>query len=268
MGKRNKKEPKKKIKLRCEKGIPARVRGEAWKLLSKSTISQNPKRSQYSYQELLKSSPDSSDSDQILKDINRTFPKHILLMQKGGQNVLTNVLKSFAAHNTEVGYCQGMGFITALLLMYMEEEDAFWVLERLCSSYELSELWKPGLPGLVKSNYVLKALMSIYVPKIEAHFIKHDVMLDLFAPQWFMTLFLYNLPFTAVLRVWDIFLFEGYHFMYAVALALLKIHEEIILSCDFEGTVTLLHFNHNKNPVINIDIEELIQTANGFKEKS
>lgn len=33
----------------------------------------------------------------------------------------------------EVGYCQGMSQITALLLMYMNEEDAFWALVKLFS---------------------------------------------------------------------------------------------------------------------------------------
>lgn len=34
-------------------------------------------------------------------------------------------------YNTEVGYCQGMSQIAALLLMYMDEEDAFWMLHSL-----------------------------------------------------------------------------------------------------------------------------------------
>lgn len=33
----------------------------------------------------------------------------------------------------EVGYCQGMSQITALLLIYMNEEDAFWALVKLLS---------------------------------------------------------------------------------------------------------------------------------------
>ena len=33
-----------------------------------------------------------------------------------------NVLKAYSVFNKEIGYCQGMGFVTALLLMYLEEE--------------------------------------------------------------------------------------------------------------------------------------------------
>ena len=39
-------------------------------------------------------------------------------------------------YNTEVGYCQGMSQIAALLLMYLNEEDAFWALSALLSDKE------------------------------------------------------------------------------------------------------------------------------------
>jgi hypothetical protein len=32
------------------------------------------------------------------------------------------VLKAYSTYDTAVGYCQGMGFIAALLLMFMSEE--------------------------------------------------------------------------------------------------------------------------------------------------
>ncbi|MEQ2213333.1 hypothetical protein XENOCAPTIV_013148, partial [Xenoophorus captivus] len=38
-----------------------------------------------------------------------------------------------AERSSEVGYCQGMSQITALLLIYMNEEDAFWALVKLLS---------------------------------------------------------------------------------------------------------------------------------------
>lgn len=37
-------------------------------------------------------------------------------------------------YNQEVGYCQGMSQIAALLLMYLNEEDAFWALSALMST--------------------------------------------------------------------------------------------------------------------------------------
>lgn len=34
----------------------------------------------------------------------------------------------------EVSYCQGMSQIAAILLMYMNEEDAFWALSQLLTN--------------------------------------------------------------------------------------------------------------------------------------
>lgn len=39
--------------------------------------------------------------------------------------MLTNVLLAYSAYREDVGYCQGMGFITAMFLMYMTEEVCF-----------------------------------------------------------------------------------------------------------------------------------------------
>lgn len=46
----------------------------------------------------------------------------------------------------EVGYCQGMSQITALLLIYMNEEDAFWALVRLLSGHKHAMHGKIRLP--------------------------------------------------------------------------------------------------------------------------
>lgn len=39
-----------------------------------------------------------------------------------GQTALFNTLKAYSVYDKRVGYCQGMGFIIALLLLYMTEE--------------------------------------------------------------------------------------------------------------------------------------------------
>ena len=48
-----------------------------------------------------------------------------------GKDSLRNVLYAYANHDTDVGYTQGMGFIAALFLMLMTEDDAFYCLCKL-----------------------------------------------------------------------------------------------------------------------------------------
>ena len=48
------------------------------------------------------------------------------------QVMLFHVLAAYSVYNSEIGYCQGMSQIAALLLMYLnDEEDAFWGLSQL-----------------------------------------------------------------------------------------------------------------------------------------
>ena len=54
-----------------------------------------------------------------------------LLLSIFRQQQLFHVLAAYSMYNTEVGYCQGMSQIAALLLMYMNEEDAFWGMSAL-----------------------------------------------------------------------------------------------------------------------------------------
>ena len=42
------------------------------------------------------------------------------------QQALFHVLAAYSMYNTEVGYCQGMSEIAALLLMYLNEEVCWY----------------------------------------------------------------------------------------------------------------------------------------------
>ena len=85
-------------------------------------IEENPGR----YDELAYSThiPEQDIRDTILRDINRTFPRHAMFSEVGkGQDSLRRVLCAYSLYDEEVGYCQGLGFITAMFLTYMPEEE-------------------------------------------------------------------------------------------------------------------------------------------------
>lgn len=105
------------------------MRGEIWKLICRSQT----QRGQYSsdvYQKFLQEEHPMIDH-KIQKDIGRTAPgnKEFCSDHRTGKNRLYNVLKAYTSYDPEIGYCQGMNFLTAVLLQYIEdEEDAFWSL--------------------------------------------------------------------------------------------------------------------------------------------
>lgn len=53
----------------------------------------------------------------IDKDLDRTFPGTEQFNNVAGQQQLRRVLRAYAAYDPDVGYCQGMNFLAALLLM-------------------------------------------------------------------------------------------------------------------------------------------------------
>mmetsp|Transcript_24648 Transcript_24648/g.21813 ORF Transcript_24648/g.21813 Transcript_24648/m.21813 type:complete len:108 (-) Transcript_24648:129-452(-) len=93
----------------------------------------------------------------ILNDIHRTFPKHPLFINDGGlgQTALYNILKGYAIKNKDVGYCQGMGFLSAIFLSYMNEESSFWFLHHLVKKHQLQGFYQHSMTALNVAFYVL-----------------------------------------------------------------------------------------------------------------
>jgi len=159
-----------------------------------------------------------------------------------GQSALRNVLRAYAVHDPDVGYCQGMAFVAGLLVIVMKEEDAFFTLVGLLDSpkYALSGMYAPGLPRFSEVMHIFNILCREAVPKLAAHFDAFGVDHAMYASQWFMTLFSYSFPFDVVMRVWDMFLFEGWKVVYRVALAVLKLSEKELVLMDFEELMPAL----------------------------
>lgn len=64
---------------------------------------------------------ESSCESVILRDINRTFPAHDFFKETGGlgQDSLYRISKAYAVYDEEVGYCQGLSFLVASLLLHV-----------------------------------------------------------------------------------------------------------------------------------------------------
>ena len=57
----------------------------------------------------------------IKKDIDRTFPNHLHFEdpEAQGKQPLFNILKAYSLIDKEVGYCQGLSFLAAALLLHV-----------------------------------------------------------------------------------------------------------------------------------------------------
>ncbi|KAL7986749.1 hypothetical protein Chor_013032 [Crotalus horridus] len=151
----------KKIRLRCQKGIPPSLRGRAWQYLSGGKVK--------------------------------------LEQNAGRQQDLFRVLKAYTLYRPEEGYCQAQAPIAAVLLMHMPAEEAIQL-----------------------DGEILFSLLQRVSPLAYKHLSKQKIDPILYMTEWFMCAFSRTLPWSSVLRVWDMFFCEGVKIIFRVGLVLLK----------------------------------------------
>ncbi|XP_037616362.1 USP6 N-terminal-like protein isoform X2 [Sebastes umbrosus] len=239
-----------KLVRRVYKGIPLQLRGEVWCLLLDIPKIKEEKKDFY---EKLKARARgiSPDIRQIDLDVNRTYRDHIMFMHRYDvkQQALFHVLTAYSMYNTEVGYCQGMSQITALLLIYMNEEDAFWALVKLLSGqrHAMHGFFVPGFPKLMRFQEHHDRILKKMMPKLKQHLDTQEVLTSLYTMKWFFQCFLDRTPFTLTLRIWDIYILEGERVLPTMSYTILKLHKKHLMKLSMEDLVEFLQVTLSKN---------------------
>ncbi|CAO3687956.1 unnamed protein product [Rhizopus stolonifer] len=216
-----------------QNGIPSALRGTVWPLLTKSCSIK-----QETYLELLKQ--ESVYEKAITRDLHRTFPHHPYFQSIQGQDSLFNVVKAYSNYDPEVGYCQGLAFVAGPLLLNMPEEEAFGILVQLLKKYDIREQFTPQMDLLLLRLYQFDGLLHDHLPHIHRHFNEQGIRSNMYASQWFLTLFAYKFPLEMVYRIYDTLFAEGVNCLFRIGLALLAKNQANILSLDFDHLVTYL----------------------------
>ncbi|XP_071448826.1 TBC1 domain family member whacked [Hetaerina americana] len=239
----------KKVRERCRKGIPPSVRPRAWQYLCggkllmdghmlptgtgmllpeeglvgrKGEVISAP-ANRITYANLIAQEGDPRWIDDIQKDLHRQFPFHEMFMtEKGhGQQDLFHVLKAYSVLNPHIGYCQAQAPLAAFLLMHMPAEHAFWCLVSLCDKY-LDGYYSHNMETLQLDGEILFALLKRVAPNVYKHLKKQKIAPILYMTEWFLCVYTRTLPWTTILRIWDMFLCEGIKVVFKVALVLLR----------------------------------------------
>ncbi|KAH7105928.1 TBC-domain-containing protein [Auriculariales sp. MPI-PUGE-AT-0066] len=215
-------------------GLPNRLRGEIWETLSGSLYLrlQNPGV----YAKILEDNHGrtSTSTEEIEKDLQRSLPEYSAYQTEEGIATLRRVLTAYSWRNPELGYCQAMNILAAAILIYMSEEQAFWLLEVLCVRL-LPGYYSPSMHGTLLDQRVFEALVHRCLPMIHDHFTKVDVQLSVASLPWFLSLFINSMPMIFAFRIVDCFFCMGPKVLFQVGLAILKINGEALLNIQDDG---------------------------------
>ncbi|KAF9087282.1 hypothetical protein BGX23_008254 [Mortierella sp. AD031] len=245
-----------KYKKLVRRGVPTSVRGRVWLFLAKADVYRRPGL----FDQLVKRGP-LPIHEVIERDIHRCYPDHVHFrdgMGGTGQQDLHSILKAYAHYNPSVGYCQGMGRLVGMMLMQMPVEDAFWLLVATIEGY-MQDYYTPTLRQLRIDAQVFERLLRDQDPALAEHLEKNDVIPLMYMTQWFMTLFTMSLPWASVLRVWDVFYYDGVKALFRIGLAILQLCRDHLLSkCPTSSELLgfILHI-----PLENLGPEPLLEAA-------
>jgi hypothetical protein len=196
----------------------------------------------------------------IEKDLERTFPRHVLFESSRGRRELCSVLLDYADFDYRVGYCQGMAFIAAFALSYQPPLLAQHCLKTIMIEFNLRSLLMPGMPLFKPALEEITRLIEILCPELFQTFETLGVEPTIFASQWLLTLFSYNFPFHFVARVWDLFFASTrrWEIIVRVVIALLShFKHELETARDFESIVDIL----KSIPKREFSTDQVINTA-------
>lgn len=217
-----------------EGGIPHSLRPQLWMHLSGAA--RKKRQAGLTYREVVRASANDHllTSKQIEKDLLRTMPSNACFSHATSTGIprLRRVLRGLAWLYPDIGYCQGTSMIAASLLLFLEEEDAFWMLCTIVEDLLPASYYSSTLAGVQADQRVLRALVTACLPDLDALLKEHDIELSLITLHWFLTLFASVVPMRVLLRIWDLLFYDGSIVLFQVLLGMLSSKESELRSLE------------------------------------
>lgn len=194
----------------------------------------------------------------IENDLKRTFNE----CKNLSKDTLRKILIAFAVTHPEIGYCQSLNFIAAVLLVVLGDEPAFHTLCIIVEDFLPNDYYTSGMHGFRVDLELFNSILQERTPEVWKHATKlhHEWMLT--ASGWLLTIFSNSFPIPTVLRIWDAFLVEGPKIVYRVAVGFLRMNHDKFLACTKLATFSNVLAQCEREM---IEQDELMELAFGLR---
>ena len=169
----------------------------------------------------------------IKKDLRRTLPNKLEFNEPGGsgKNRLYNVLKAYAQYDPQVKYCQGLNYVAAMILLYINKEElAFFTLVHIMYNFDWRQVYTEEMPKLTILIDLFISKLEMYLPKVYNHLRVLEVDISGLFSHVFLSIFIYCTPLSLAVRIFDLFMLEKENALISVAINMLRIMKEKIMT--------------------------------------
>uniref|UniRef100_A0A671X3N4 Rab-GAP TBC domain-containing protein n=1 Tax=Sparus aurata TaxID=8175 RepID=A0A671X3N4_SPAAU len=226
-------------------GLPPSVRGRVWSLVIGNELNITAElyeifasRAKEKWRSLSETEtddgPDSESSLELVsRDVSRTFPS-LCVFQKGGpyHDVLQSILGAYTCYRPDVGYVQGMSFMAAMLVLNMDEVEAFISFSNLINRPCQLAFYRVHHQLMFRYFGAFQMFFEETLPRLFLHFQSSGVTPDLYLMDWILSLYTKPLPLDVACRVWDVFFRDGEEFLFRTALGILRLYQDVLLHMD------------------------------------
>ncbi|KAL3674486.1 hypothetical protein V7S43_000434 [Phytophthora oleae] len=223
--------------------VPDELHGKLWMLASGAQ--REMRRNVGQYERLLALESESTEATrQIDVDLHRTVAdedKELWTEEKS--KMMRRVLVAYSFYNPSLGYCQGLNYIVARSLQYLDEEEAFYLLITIIRL--VPDDYYTTMLGLAVDQHVFSDFVRLQYPEVSDHLTElggSGMELSLACTEWFLTLFASPCRRDVTFQIWDTMFFQGDELLFRVALALLQEAKLELLACNTYGDM-LKHLN-------------------------
>jgi len=152
-----------------------------------------------------------------------------------------DIVSAYICMRPEIGYAKGMSVLAAVLLYYQDVNLAFQSFVNLMHSFYFYELFTFDKSHMRIRFDFWEKIFREELPRLFTHFDGLGLTTDLFFVPWLSNLFCNALPLPVACRIWDRLFLFGEVVAYECALALLRYHENALMTSPFEVCIKLLY---------------------------